>query len=193
MARPVFSAAPSVGVEPNAYSSAVQLGGKALVPHDASKESYDAYVEKLDRYQAELVVLEIPLPGRVYEGLLDKARLEEQSYHQHSQDGLMSPQERRRAQIITLLQELVAEELNRSGDDPAQERRVEALYAILRDKNVDVDKLRERLVSGQRISSPVFVTHPPSAEHYDIGEITPVSGTASFQPVPQFPPRELLA
>ena len=131
--RPAVPVEASTGVEANAYSSAVQIGSKALKPHDASKESYDAYVERLDKYQEELRVLEIPLPSRVYEGLLDKARLEEQSYHQHAQDGLMSPQERKRAQIITLQQELVAEELDRSGGNPARERKVEALYAILRD------------------------------------------------------------
>ena len=59
---------------------------------------------------------------------------------------------------------------------------------------MDVDKLRERLVAGNRIDSPVFLMHPPTAEHYDIGEVTPLSGTAlELHPVPLFPSKELLA
>ena len=85
------------------------------------------------------------------------------------------------------------EELNRPGNDPTQELRVEALYGILRGKDVDVDKLRERLVSGNRIDSPVFLTNSrPATEQYHIGESTPLSGSdAPHRPVPQFPAGEL--
>ena len=165
---------------PGAYVSGqiMTLGSKALKPHDASQESYGAYVAKLEKYQEQLAAFEIPLPERVYAGLLAKARLEEETYRIHAHE---RPLERKRAQIITLQQELIAEELNRSGDDPEQELRVEALYGILRDKDVDVDKLREKLVSGNRIDSPVFLTNSrPAAEQYDIGESTPMRrGSAS--------------
>ena len=177
---------------PGAYASGqiVTLGGKALKPHDASQESYEAYAAKLEKSQEQLTAFGIPPPERVYDGLLAKARLEEDTYRIHAHE---EPDERKRAQIVSLQQELVVEELNRSGDDPAQELRVEALYGILRDKDVDVDKLRERLVSGNRIDSPVFLTNSrPATEQYHIGESTPLSGSdAPLRPVPQFPTGEL--
>ena len=150
------------------------LGSEALKPHDASQEGYEAYAAKLGKYQEQLTAFGIPLPERVYDGLLAKARLEEETYRIYAHE---RPSERKRAQIITLQQELIAEELSRSGDDPEQELRVEALYGILRDKDVDVDKLRDKLVSGGRIDSPVLLADSrPAAEHYDIGESTPMSG-----------------
>ena len=177
---------------PGVYASGqiVALGGKALKPHDASQESYEAYAAKLEKSQEQLTTFGIPLPERVYAGFLAKARLEEETYRIHAHK---EPEERRRAQIISLQQDLVMEELNRSGSDPTQELRVEALYGILRDKDVDVDKLRERLVSGNRIDSPVFLTNSrPVNEQYNIGESTPLSGSdAPFRPVPRFPTGEL--
>ena len=152
---------------PGAYASGqiMTLGSKALKPHDASQEGYEACAAKLGKYQEQLTAFGIPLPERVYDGFLAKARLEEETYRIHAHE---SPSERKRAQIISLQQELIAEELSRSGGDPAQELRVEALYGILRDKDVDVDKLREKLVSGNRIDSLVFLTNSrPAAEQYN--------------------------
>ena len=73
---------------PGAYLSGqiMTVGGKALKPHDASQESYEAYVAKLGVYQEQLTVFGIPLPERVYEGLLAKARLEQQTYRIHAHE-----------------------------------------------------------------------------------------------------------
>ena len=116
-----------------------------------AQEILEEYAAKLVKYQRQLSALGIPLPESAYQGLLAKARLEEDSYRLHA---TAPPEERRRSQIITLQQELVAEELSRSESYPNQEAKVQALYAILRDMGVDVDKLREMLVSGDRIDTP---------------------------------------
>ena len=47
-ARQATSVPPPVGGESSAYMYGVQLGSKALKPHDASKENYEAYVKKLE-------------------------------------------------------------------------------------------------------------------------------------------------
>ena len=78
--------------------------------------------------------------------------------------------------IIGLQWELVAEGLSRTPADTNQEARIEALYGVLRDRDVDVDKLRERLVSGDRIDTPALLVHPrPVTQDFDISEVTPPS------------------
>ena len=109
---------------------------RALQPHDASRESFEEYAAKLNKYQGQLFAFGIPLPERVFSGLMAKARLEEDSYRLHAHE---PPEERRRSQTITLQQELVAEELHRNESDPNQEAKVQALYGILRDQGADVD------------------------------------------------------
>ena len=102
-----------------------------------------------------------------------KARLEDDSYRLHAHE---PPEERRRLQIITLQQELVAEELNRDESDLNQAAKVLALYRVLRDKGVDVDKLREQLVSGGQTDSPVLLVNPQAAtQRFAICESTPLS------------------
>ena len=74
---------------------------------------------RLTTYQERLFYFQVPLPARVFVGLKAKARLEEDTFRLHAH---LRPQERKRAQIITLQQELIAEELERDGSDPEQEK-----------------------------------------------------------------------